>query len=333
MCAEKKFVGSNKPLVSIILPVYNVENYLKRCIVSIIEQSFTDFEIIAVDDGSTDRFGQICDYWASKDDRIKVIHKSNGGLSDARNCGIDIACGKYFTFIDSDDYISKNYLENLLALFDYDPECKMVGSGHYIVQSNKTRIDYKADKKISFFTRREAFESVLYHGKVNVSAWGKMYHRSLFDEIRYPKGHLYEDTYIFGNLLLRTPSYIFSSEPTYFYCKRDSSIVSGGYSSKRLEYIDSVEKLTACALQCDTTLENACIRRRVHANLSVLRYMKDVSGKDLGLRDTLRKETLRLSAQMYKDPNIPRRDKIAVFLLRFGYILYINCWNIYEKIR
>ena len=106
----------DKDLISIIVPIYNVEKYIKKCIDSIINQTYTNLEIILVDDGSPDNCGKICDKYKEKDDRIKVIHKKNGGLSDARNAGIDIATGEYITFIDSDDYVAENYIEVLYNL-------------------------------------------------------------------------------------------------------------------------------------------------------------------------------------------------------------------------
>lgn len=326
-------VVSAHPKVSVILPVYNVKKYLDRCFESISSQTFTDFEVLAVDDGSTDGSGELCDEWAQKDKRIRVLHKQNGGLSDARNVGIDASCGEYITCIDSDDYVSTDYLETLLSLFQYAPGCTMVGAGHYVSRSSGDELDYQSDKEVNIFTRREAFVSVLYHGMVNVSAWAKMYHKSLFHQVKYPVGHLYEDTYVFGDLLNQTPAYVFSSKPVYYYCKRDDSIVSGGYKSSRLEFIDSVQHLTDAAMQCDSTLEKACDRRKMHACLSVLRYMKHVTDKDYELRDRLRLEALSLAKKVRTDPRVPRRDRLAVQSLKMGYRIFYLSWALYERIR
>lgn len=321
------------PKVSIILPVYNVENYLDRCFASICNQSYKDFEVLVVDDGSTDSSGDICEHWAKQDDRIAVLHKQNGGLSDARNVGINVARGEYITCIDSDDYVTEDYIETLINLFRLDPACKMVGAGHYISRSSGNTIDYHSDREITVFTRREAFENVLYHGMVNVSAWAKMYHRSLFEKIRYPKGHLYEDTYIFGDLLNLTPSYIFSSKPVYYYCKREDSIVSGGYSSNRLEFIDSVNQLTQSAEKYDASLQEACLSRKVHANLSVLRYMAHVNGTDKLKRNQLRHVILVNGSRVLKDSKAPKRDKLAIVLLRMGFRPFYWSWFLYEQLR
>ncbi|MBT1162617.1 MULTISPECIES: glycosyltransferase family 2 protein [Bifidobacterium] len=321
------------PKVSIILPVYNVEKYLDRCFETICNQTFRDFEVLAVDDGSTDGSGAKCDAWAQKDGRIISLHKKNGGLSDARNYGLDRVRGEYITCIDSDDYVTEDYLEVLLSLFQYAPGCKMVGAGHYVARPKGNELDYHADKPVTVLSRREAFESVLYHGIVNVSAWAKMYHRSLFEHVRYPKGRLYEDTYIFGDLLNMTSSYVFASKPVYYYCKRDDSIVSGGYTSRRLEFINSVDRLVREAENCDPALHGACVRRQVHARLSVLRYMQQVSGADRTQRDELRRYVLANEHAILIDPKAPSRDKLAIRLLKMGYWAYYRCWALYELLR
>lgn len=322
-----------KPKVSIILPVYNVEAYLDRCFESICEQSFSDFEVLAVDDGSTDNSGIICDEWARKDSRIIALHKNNGGLSDARNYGLDRAQGEYFTCIDSDDFVTSDYLQTLLSLFKYAPGCLMVGAGHYIVRCNNNSLDYHSGQEVTVLSRRDAFSSVLYHGIVNVSAWAKMYHKSLFKDLRYPVGRIYEDTYIFGHLLNMTPFFVFSSKPVYYYCKRNDSIVSGEYDFKRLQFIDAVDKLVQEAKECDSSLQNACLRREIHARLSVLRYMGNVKGADLILRRKLRNEVLSQADAVCNDKLTPRRDKIAIRLLKFGFYPYYLCWSLYERFR
>ena len=324
---------NKKPLISIILPVYNVAIYLDRCFQSISDQSFTDFEVIAVNDGSTDNSVAVCEKWLNKDSRIKLISQPNGGLSEARNTGIKAALGEYITCIDSDDYVAPSYLEELVKAIKKNPECKMVGCGHYIVRPKGNFLDYSTKEEEVVLSQEDAFESVLYHGIVNVSAWAKLYHKSLFEKCRYPKGHLYEDTYIFGELLLQTSYYIFINRPLYYYCKREDSIVSGSYSSKRLEYIESVKQLIKCAKKCSPDLEKGCIRRLIHANLSVLRYMENCSESDRHIRDNLKNEVFELERKIKKDKKIPFRDKAALFLLHLGYLPFYRGWKLYEVMR
>ena len=179
-------------MVSIIIPVYNVEKYIERMLATIVKQTYKSLEIILVDDGSTDSCGKICDEWAKKDNRIVVIHKKNGGLSSARNVGINIARGEYLFFCDSDDYISKNCVEYL-----YNTICNNQADivvGNYIETSldNQGFNIYKVDEHV--LSGKQAIKEI--YGKNNVqmvTAWGKIYKASLFDNIRYPVGLLHED--------------------------------------------------------------------------------------------------------------------------------------------
>ena len=171
-----------KDLISIIVPIYKVEKHLKKCIKSIVEQSYTNLEIILVDDGSPDNCGKICDEYAKKDCRIKVIHKKNGGLSDARNCGIDKSSGKYLMFVDSDDYIDKNICEKLInASKEYD--CDIVMCNIYRVVNNKIYIE----KEISALSKNEVLDGITVMKEFfkNFSidlyvSWNKLYKRELF---------------------------------------------------------------------------------------------------------------------------------------------------------
>lgn len=261
------------PLISVVVPVYKVEPYLRRCIDSVLAQDWKDFELILVDDGSPDRCGIICDEYAERDSRVRVIHKQNGGLSDARNAGINAACGNYLSFVDSDDYIAPTYLSYLYALLKSAENCKVSQANHFIVREGKTALN-SPGKGTAIFSQGQAFEAVLYHDRVDVSAWGKLYERSVFDSLRFPVGKLYEDTFLFGNVLLQTPVYVYGGEAQYCYVQRKDSIVGRCFSENNFAYIEAVNELTKIAMQVDPRLEKACERRRVHARLSVIRYME-----------------------------------------------------------
>lgn len=188
-------MNENKPLISIIVPVYKVEPYLERCINSITSQTYQNTEIILVDDGSPDKCGEICEKSAKIDGRIKVFHKENGGLSDARNFGVKHSCGEYIAFVDSDDYIAPNYIEYLLTLL------KKHGadiSACCMVETYGDTADYRANKKIPnerLLTGKEAcrelFEASLY--MVLVTAWGKLYRSDIVKKYPFPVGRIHED--------------------------------------------------------------------------------------------------------------------------------------------
>ena len=219
--------------LSIIIPVYKVEDTLERCVNSILKQSFTDYEMILVDDGSPDNCGRMCDNIASRDNRVKVIHKKNGGLSDARNAGINIVCGEYITFIDSDDYIGANALEPLMLILAKHPE--------YDILEYPAFVFYGSRKQ-----RMLSFENKEYHctsdywlkcrAHEHSYAWNKIYRKSLYDNIRFPIGILFEDVPTLWNLLHNTNIVATTNIGLYYYCANDKGITStaGGYALNML---------------------------------------------------------------------------------------------------
>ncbi|MBX4269008.1 glycosyltransferase [Clostridium estertheticum] len=254
----------NNPLISIIVPIYNVEVYIRNCVDSILGQSYENLEIILVDDGSPDKCGDICDEYRSKDKRIKVIHKKNGGLSSARNAGIDIASGDYLGFIDSDDWIESDMYESLYnALTSHKADISVCG--RYIVEADKITT-ISDNEKAEVFTRREALSELVldeYSGMKNF-AWDKLYKKELFDDIRYPEGKYYEDIFTTYKLFSKSNKIVDIKSPKYYYLLRDDSICGSNTASKRydyclanikcLEYIKSLEPLLGD--MCDKQLFN-----------------------------------------------------------------------------
>ena len=179
------------PLVSVVIPIYNVQNYVKDCVESVCSQSYNNLEILLVDDGSTDDSGKICDEYKLKDKRIKVIHKTNGGLSDARNVAIDICKGEYVTFIDGDDVVDSSYVETLYKLLTTTTS-QIAICGHKDFYSLPVTDKYSTELFFEY-SPDEAIKEILIYGKFTTSAWGKLYRIELFEEIRYPKGRLFED--------------------------------------------------------------------------------------------------------------------------------------------
>lgn len=214
----------SQELISVIIPIYNVEKYLKKCIDSIINQTYKNLEIILVDDGSPDNCGKICDEYAKKDQRIRVIHKKNGGLSDARNAGIDIAKGKYIGFVDSDDYIETDmyeYLYNILienssdiSICDYEYYYE---KNNTIGKSNNVKMNETVDKK-------EALRRLMGNSIGNY-AWNKLYKRDLFNNVRYPVGRKMEDCGTTYKLFYLSNKITIGNERKYYYLQRDDSIL------------------------------------------------------------------------------------------------------------
>jgi len=227
------------PLISIIIPIYKVEDYIRRCIDSIVSQTYKNLEIILVDDGSPDNCGNICEEYSLKDKRIKVIHKKNGGLSSARNFGLDIASGEYIGFVDSDDWIENDMYESLYnAIIFHKADISVCG--RYIASGNKITT-ISDSEKAEVFTRCEALSELVldeYSGMKNF-AWDKLYKKELFDNVRYPEGKCYEDIFTTYKLFSLTNKIVDIKSPKYYYLMREDSICGSNTPSKRFDYFEA----------------------------------------------------------------------------------------------
>lgn len=225
------------PLVSVVVPVYKVEKYIHECVDSILQQTYEDIELILVDDGSPDNCGVLCDEYAKADPRVKVIHKENGGLSDARNAGIDIAQGEYITFVDSDDFISKNYLSSMIRMAQSnEADIVQIEATHDCDGLGKNKKDNR--QSIMVFSPSEALINMLRFQVVQVMAWGKLYKRKLFENIRYPKGRLNEDNLTTYKLLLAAKkNVVCSPEQLYFYRVNNEGIMNSSFNVRRYEIL------------------------------------------------------------------------------------------------
>lgn len=229
-------------MISVIVPVYKVEKYLNKCIESIINQTYKNLEIILVDDGSPDNCPSICNEYAKKDDRIKVIHKENGGLSDARNVGIDAATGSYISFVDSDDYIAPDFLEIMhstmlrenadLVICNY---CYIDDNENILESNNKN-----SPVKDEVLTQNQIYEKLNYSFGwwYYVTAWNKLYRRELFDTIRFPKGKLNEDDFIAHEIFFACKRIVTIEKMLYFYVQRQGSIMSSTVTVRNLDEIE-----------------------------------------------------------------------------------------------
>lgn len=217
--------------ISCIVPVYNVEKYITKCINSILAQSFKDYEIIMIDDGSTDNSGNICDEYAQAYEFIRVIHQSNMGLSAARNAGIEIAKGKYFIFIDSDDYIDSNMFEKLYRLNKENDTLISVCDKAFVFE-NTGKIEYGSESREQYvLTAEQAFEKAVdFYGKFGMEMWNKLYSKKLFDDVRFPVGKLFEDQATQYKLIFATDRISYIEKSYYYYLRRSNSITTEGYS-------------------------------------------------------------------------------------------------------
>lgn len=221
-------------LISVIIPVYKVEAYLTACVESVLAQTYQNFELILVDDGSPDNCPQMCDAFAARDSRVRVIHKENGGLSSARNAGIEVARGEYLAFLDSDDLWSPLFLERLYAAIQ---ETGADFSVCLFRQFLETPAVLTPDEsKTEVLTQRQAFECFFNERNVNmVVAWNKIYRRHLFDAVRYPVGKIHEDEAVIHEIIGGAKTVAWVEEAHYYYRQAPGSITTSQFSLKRLD--------------------------------------------------------------------------------------------------
>lgn len=231
-------------LISIIIPVYNVEMYLERCIESVVNQTYRNLQIILVDDGSTDTSGRLCDSYADGDNRIKVIHKDNGGLSDARNAGIDVATGNYIMFVDSDDWIREDCVEILAKALQYSKKkisvCKYQKTNKWKISEVRREIDVV--DYVEEWTIEEAYRHLFLCQKIDNSVCAKLYEHSLFQEIRFPVGKLYEDQFTTYKLFHIAQGITFVEQEMYFYYNRQGSIQNENFSLRKMDELDAAKE-------------------------------------------------------------------------------------------
>ncbi len=228
-------------LISIIIPIYNVEPYLCECVDSVLQQTYSTLEIILVNDGSPDRCGEICDAYAKKDHRIIVIHKENGGLSDARNAGIDASHGTYLAFIDSDDCIAPHYIEKLYNLCkEHDATVAQCNFSRF---QNKIASTIQENVCISEYSNLEMLKNLYndFYGQT-VVVWTKLYKRSLFDNIRFPLGRIHEDEATTYLILYHSTRTVITSEILYFYRMTENSITNSAFTEKKIDYIKAIKE-------------------------------------------------------------------------------------------
>ena len=225
--------------ISIIVPVYNVEKYIKRCLDSIIAQTFEDIEIILVDDGSTDSSGIICDEYSKVDTRVRVIHKKNGGLSSARNAGIEAARGEFLGFIDSDDYISSDMFEVLYRNMVRERADLSICGIYQCYEGKKPR---RNNPWYRVLTAEEAIVIAFRGKRFSVNAVNKLYRKALFNCIRYPEGKATEDAYVIVDVLSQCNRVVATSEQKYFYFHREGSITTIKSAANCFDCIEAYER-------------------------------------------------------------------------------------------
>lgn len=320
------------PRLSIIVPVYKVEPYIHKCVDSILMQTYTDFELILVDDGSPDRCGKICDDYAKKDKRISVIHKENGGLSDARNFGIEAAKGEIIGFIDSDDTVDENMYKSMIDYMD-ENQLDAVCADTYIVRNENKRFNprYSADK---IWSHDEAIDEIL-SGRLDNAACNKIYKRSVIADIRYPKGRIYEDVATTYKFIFNCQKVGYMSRPFYNYYKRKGSIVTSAFNSKSrndnfIGYSERLEFARRNKLSCVQECEEQCLDTALATMTAFYANSEDETSNRFRDVDAFIKKCIKDN----KDYKLKSKNKILLFFYKYCrhlYKLYSICSAVVKK--
>lgn len=228
------------PQVSVIIPVFNVEEYLCKCIDSVLEQTYENIEIILVDDGSSDESPKICDEYGESNERIKVIHKPNGGLSEARNVGIEHSNGEFLTFVDSDDWLAPNMIERCIEAIDRY-KADLCAVSFMCAYPNKMIPNPTSCSKPEVYTTKEALSRYMFNTNIGVCVCGSVYNAKLWDNVRHPIGKLHEDQFTKYLLIDHARKSVFIPEPLYFYRQREGSIGHSSFSEQSYDLLEGVD--------------------------------------------------------------------------------------------
>ena len=293
-----------KPLISVIVPIYNVESYLNRCVESIVNQTYQNLEIILVDDGSPDNCPQICDDWARKDKRIKVIHKENGGLSDARNAGMKIATGEYISFIDSDDYIALDFFDTLLLVMEKENSDIVECSVGKFYEDGRFE-EYSDDLAVTTFETESALSGLISENPFHQHVWNKLYKTQLVKDIPYAVGKLNEDEFWTYQVFGRAKKVSKINKTMYYYFQRSSSIMGESYNIRRIDALEGksnrqkyIEKnYSNLAVQAKIDFYGSCM----FAYQCVLKYLSGKEKREAITRIKRYKQECNLSVSEIKE--------------------------------
>lgn len=327
-------------LISIIVPVYNVEKYIEQCLESLINQSYRNLEILLIDDGSTDKSGEICDNYSEKDNRIRVIHKTNGGLSDARNTGLDIARGAYIGFVDSDDYIALEMYEQLYKLCEkYNADL----AAARFIEFDGTRLDNLDFTNDIVVLKNNEMLGLHIKGygdyEVSFSVWDRLYRKDIIGKIRFPKGRCYEDIMFTTQIFARAKLCVYFDKPLYYYRVRADSISKKDFYTtegitqrvmddqipflkERIKYLKEIgldEWSDICRLQYYETLL-AYLNRNSKKNSNI----------NLALKELIKEENDWIKNYIKKD--IKLKKKIKLYLALVSPEVHNYLWKLWQRL-
>ena len=313
-------------LVSIIIPVYNVEKYVERCFQSVSEQTYQNIEIIIVDDGSTDSSGKLCDEFARIEKRAVVIHKENGGLSSARNAGMRVAKGEYITFLDSDDFLALDFVEKAILLCEnLSAEISILDMA-YINESSNEEINDNSNEEVVVLSREDAIKESLYQKMFSCCAPGKMYKKSTLEGIVFPLNKLSEDLAVCHLILNNANSIIYSKRIGYYYRQQQNSIMHV-FNSRRLDALQWTREIEAFCAEFYPNILHAAKCRSFNVAVHLALDLPDPKGKNRADYNFIWKDVVRTRKDVIFDKECRFREKAAALLSFFGVTTLKRVWN------
>lgn len=314
------------------MPAFKVEEFLPTCIKSILTQTYSNLEIILVDDGSPDQCGFFCDEFAKQDQRIHVIHQKNQGLSSARNSALDLATGEYICFVDGDDFLLPKHIENLFnSLIKYNAElsaCAMVE----FFPNGEIQILYLS-KIECVLESQQSIQDLLYRCGMGFSVCNKLFKHSLFDELRFPIGMLFEDYAIIVPLFYRCQRLVWGTGISYYYRNRSGSITNSGYSEPMLDILHHTDNLSLFIEKHlpQSKLATECVS--AYACFTLLQRLVSSKGYCKNTARMLASRIKKHRKSILLNPFAPLRDKVGVLSLIGGVGTFSLCWKIYTFLR
>ncbi len=313
--------------ISVIIPVYNVEKYLDECINSVVNQSYKNLEIILVDDGSPDNCPKLCDEWAKKDDRIKVIHKKNGGLSSARNAGLEILTGDYFTFVDSDDYIDLDYIKILYE------DIEKTGADVSIVSHIRFKepiVEQKKTEEYEAMTGYHALHNLMWWHKDYSVAWGKLYKSEKYKQCKFIEGKLNEDEFYINDIYHNARTVVHNDSELYFYRITPNSIINRPFTSAKMTEVECLE------YRDDFLVQHGYTEFLKQSRLSILR--RTATLYNLAKKAGYKKEAVFLKKKFNKwykvdKSEFSKKEKFTLGVFRISPFLYFLIGKINRGIK
>lgn len=323
-------------LVSIIIPIYNVQKYLKKCLDSVINQKYKNLEIILINDGSTDNSLDIAINYKNTDKRIKLFSQTNQGLSAARNTGLKNATGKYITFVDSDDYITPDYVSYMYDLL------KRNNFKSSLAICSLMNIFEKSGKQVNMgnglectLSGKECIKKMCYQDLVDTCAYAKLGSRELYKNFSFPTGKVFEDIGTTYKLFEKCKTVECGFKPKYYYYIRSNSITTRKFDNSKLNLIEMTDKMAKDVIQFYPDLSKAVLRRQVYSRFSTLnqtleaKKSSNIKRIQRNLIDYIKKN----GKQIVSDPNVSKRDKLAYIILNIGYPIYKITWLSYVNFK